>query len=935
MFDLIPTAVQSEMLVAAAALVIVLAVVIVRQASEIRSRRRAEESLRASSVQYRAVVEDQTELVSRSLPDTTLTFINDAYCRYLGKTSDQLTGTKFMDHIPEERRLQVRELLATLSPENPVIHVDQTVRRADGEMRLHAWSDRGVFDDEGRLLEILAVGRDIHDVAAAREAQRRSEEKFAKVFQSTPDSVVITRSSDGKIVEANDSFLRRMGADYEQVIGSRVSDWLQWEDPDLRDSYFNLLGSDRAGKGMEVRFRANDGTPLDVSLTGRLIEIDGEPCALSISHSLADRRRAESAIRQSEHQLRQVIDLVPQLIFARDAEGKILLVNQAAAAAYGRPVSELVGQHLADVQPDKSEVERFLKSDQAILESGHPQFVADQLFHDADGRALHIQTTKIPFTDAATGEPAVLGASVDITDSKAAEDALRASEARFSEIIDLAPDAVISIDRERRILMASKAVTAIFGYDPEELIGQPIEILLPERFRSGHGDLIEKFRASSDITRDMNRRGKVMGLRKEGTEFPAEASIGKIGDDGNSEFIVLLHDITEREQAEAELRQAQKMEAVGQLTGGVAHDFNNLLTVILGNLQLLERRIDDGPQTQRMITTAINAAQRGGDLTHRLLAFARRQPLDPRVTDLNRLVTETVALISRTIGENIIVSVEAMDGLWAGNIDPTQLQSALLNLAINAGHAMPSGGRLVIAMDNISIDAAMAGRLSDELAPGDYVAVSVRDEGLGMAPEVADRAFDPFFTTKGVGEGSGLGLSMVYGFARQSGGDARIESRQGRGTTVWLYLPRATEAEIAGPDPRPEKETHGTEAVLVVEDNSEVREIAVEHLLNRGYSVIEAVDGLDALRLLQTERNIDVLFTDIVLPKGLNGTELAATARRLRPRLKILLTSGNTRIDIGGEFSEGDGYAFLPKPYLGEELANTMRTLIEDQGIQA
>ena len=372
------------------------------------------------------------------------------------------------------------------------------------------------------------------------------------------------------------------------------------------------------------------------------------------------------------------------------------------------------------------------------------------------------------------------------------------------------------------------------------------------------------------------------------------------------------------------------MEAVGQLTGGVAHDFNNLLTVVLGNLQLLERKLNDDPESAKLAATAIRATRRGGELTHRLLAFARRQSLEPKSVDLNQLVRESEGLLSSTMGETVTVEVEtgAAEELWMTRVDPAQMQNALLNLAINASQAMPDGGTLTVSIENRSISARGAEQFED-FAPGDYVAMTISDSGSGMRGEVAARAFDPFFTTKQVGEGSGLGLSMVYGFAKQTGGTALIDSVIGRGTAITLLLPRAEPEERHLEDvPAPAGDASG-ETVLVVEDDEDVRQIAVGLLHDRGYQVVEASNGHEALRILQERPRFDVLCTDIVMPGGMSGMGLASAARDLHPSLRVLMTSGDAKGDPSDDFKLETGFAFLAKPYSGEQLSITLRTLVE------
>jgi signal transduction histidine kinase len=390
----------------------------------------------------------------------------------------------------------------------------------------------------------------------------------------------------------------------------------------------------------------------------------------------------------------------------------------------------------------------------------------------------------------------------------------------------------------------------------------------------------------------------------------------------------------ELKEAHEALRQAQKMEAVGQLTGGIAHDFNNLLTGVIGSLDMMQRRISQGQtdRIERYTSAALTSANRAAALTHRLLAFARRQPLDPKPVNANRLVMDIEDLLRRTIGEAVRLEIVTAGGLWQTLCDPHQLESAIVNLAINARDAMPNGGTLTIETCNAHLDDAYAAK-QREVKPGQYICICVSDTGTGMTREVIDKAFDPFFTTKDVGQGTGLGLSMVYGFARQSEGYARIYSEIGQGTTVKLYLPRyygeAEQQEAAKQELSDEHRAQHGETVLVVEDEDAVRGLVMDVLEELGYNALEAMDGPTGLQVLQSDAKIDLLVTDVGLP-GLNGRDLATAARTVRPDLKILFITGYAEnAAIAGGFLE-PGMRMITKPFAIETLATRIRDMIEE-----
>jgi PAS domain S-box-containing protein len=391
---------------------------------------------------------------------------------------------------------------------------------------------------------------------------------------------------------------------------------------------------------------------------------------------------------------------------------------------------------------------------------------------------------------------------------------------------------------------------------------------------------------------------------------------------------------TEQLQAKEEaLRQSQKMEAIGQLTGGVAHDFNNLLQVIIGNLDTITRNLsDDAPRLKRAAGQALNGARRAASLTQRLLAFSRRQPLDPKPVNVNALVTGLSEMAHRTLGETVGVETVLAAGLWQVEADANELESAILNLAVNARDAMPDGGCLTIETTNAHIDEAYATNYA-ELVPGQYVCISVSDTGKGMDPATVGRAFEPFFTTKPVGKGTGLGLSQVYGFVKQSGGHIKIYSEIGEGTTVKIYLPRLASDIIAVEDDDQSiiPDGDGHETILVLEDDDDVRTYSVEILRELGYRVIEAHDGPSALRLLERQTRVDLLFSDVVLPGGMTGAQVAEQARQLRPELKVLFTTGYARNAIIHQGRLDKGVRLITKPFNAADLAVKVRDILDNQ----
>ena len=509
----------------------------------------------------------------------------------------------------------------------------------------------------------------------------------------------------------------------------------------------------------------------------------------------------------------------------------------------------------------------------------------------------------------------------------AVEQELRESESRYRAIFETAVDAIIVSDQHGIIREFSKAAEAMTGYRAAELIGQNMRVLLPPTMRR---------EPDRHTARYLWTVRELEVCRKDGSVFPAHLSIAEWWAGGHRHFTGILRDLSahhqeqlERTKLEAQLHQAQKMEAIGNLTGGMAHDFNNMLGVIIGNIDLLRDMKGDDPDIDELTREALDAAFRGADLTRRLLAFARQQPLRPQRVDVNELVSGITRLLRRTLGEDVEISLDLALELWPIVVDPAQLEASLTNLATNARDAMADGGRLMMVTGNRTLDADYAAQHT-EVVPGGYVMLEVSDTGCGMTPEVMHRIFEPFFTTKSRDKGTGLGLSMVFGFIKQSGGHIGVYSEPGIGTTFRLFLPRMTKDVPAVEDDTVVPLVHGKgETVLVVEDNEALRRVVSRQLGELGYRVLAAEDAAAGLELLDRQ-NIDLLLTDVVMPGGINGRELARRARQRWPGIKIVFTSGFSEARLNGDTGPLAACTpLLSKPYRKEELASAAREALD------
>ena len=633
---------------------------------------------------------------------------------------------------------------------------------------------------------------------------------------------------------------------------------------------------------------------------------------------------------------RLLIDsIIDYAIYMLDADGVVTSWNPGAQRFKGYTADEIIGRHFSLFYTEEDRA-AGLPSKALATAAQEGRFEREGWRVRKDGTRFwaHVVIDPIRGDDGALIGFAKI--TRDLTERREAEEALRQSEQQFRLLVQGVADyAIYMLDPRGRVSSWNLGAQRIKGYSQSEIVGQHFSRFYTEEDRAAGAP------AAGLATAEREGRWETEGwrVRKDGSRFWAHVIIDCIRDDSGKVigFAKITRDITERretqralEQAQQALFQSQKMEAVGQLTGGVAHDFNNLLTVIIGGLDTLKR---SGPgeavRRTRALDMALHAAERAASLTSRLLAFSRRQPLQPTPTDLNILVRNMTELLHRTLGEAVELEGVLAPRLWQAEVDQNQLESAILNLAVNARDAMPAGGKLTIATENTHLDAAYSAT-DAEVLPGQYVAVAVSDTGSGMSKETLARAFEPFYTTKEVGRGTGLGLSMVYGFVKQSGGHVTIYSEPDQGTTVKLYLPRYTGAgAIEANRPRcMSPPASAGEVVLVVEDNDAVRTYSVMSLTELGYVVLEARHAEAALAILSGPSRIDLLFTDVVLP-GVSGRVLVDKAMALRPDLKVLFTTGYSRDAIVHQGRLDAGVQLISKPFTFDQLAARVRDTLD------
>jgi PAS domain S-box-containing protein len=750
----------------------------------------------------------------------------------------------------------------------------------------------------------------------------------------------------------NDAYSQFAAGRHPQLLGSEVrAGWPEVADFNDHIMKVGLSGGTLAYRDQELTLHRN-GKPEQVWMNldySPLIDETGEPAGvIAIVVETTERVLADRRDETQKRRLAEMFEQGPSFMALLEGPNHRF---EFANASYLRLIGgrELIGKTVAEALPDAAS-QGYLNKLNEVFASGKSFSSADSRYamEAVPGGAIderYIDFIYQPLKDTTGQVTGIFVEGVDVTERKRAEAALHqlnetleqrirertaqllSTEALIATFYNHSSEyhAVIAETEEGRFRYeeANPALLRMYGKSRAEIIGHTVdEVFMPETAAELTAHLQSCLRVGTPYRYE--RRNGAAIVEAVATPVPKADGVTR-------RLVVSARDVTEHRNLEQQLRQSQKMEAVGQLTGGLAHDFNNLLTGVTGSLELMEKRFEQRRlnDIDRYLHAAKSAAKRAAALTHRLLAFSRRQTLDPKPTDVNALVSDMEELIRRTIGPHITFEFVAAIGLWKTLTDSHQLENALLNLCINARDAMPHGGRLTVETCNRWIDER--GAKTRDLAAGQYISLCVTDNGTGMSPEIISRAFDPFFTTKPLGEGTGLGLSMVYGFARQSGGQTRIYSEEGKGTMVCLYLPRCAEAhqETATEEETPQLEhTKLGETVLVVDDEQTVRMLITDVLEELGYRAIEAGDGKAGLQILESKRPIDLLITDVGLPGGMNGRQLADAGTALRPALKVLFITGYAENAVIGDGHLKPGMHILTKPFAMDELARRIGSIM-------
>jgi PAS domain S-box-containing protein len=787
-----------------------------------------------------------------------------------------------------------------------------------------------IKNKDGKIVNAICQHRDITERKQAEETLRESDERFRLAFENANTGVCLVDLA-GNLTKVNNKMCEIFGYTKEELERMTVNDIAHPEDIDKSPEFIQETLQGKIDRGtFEKRYFHKKGHVVTCQVSSSLVRnAEGSPLYfISHIHDITDRKRLEEILEKEREELKLIIDSSPIIVFYKDKEGRFIRVNKTFADALKIPEEDFVGKTVFDLYSPQI-AQGMTDDDQEVLQSGRPKLRIVEQYESASG-IRWVQADKIPICDKNGMPIGLIGFAQDITDRKQTEEALRESEEKYRDLVENINDILYATDEKGIITYIAPSVEFFSRYTPSEIIGRSFSEFV---YQEDVPYIMEKFQ--QDVSghtepheyRMVTKSGAVRWVRTSSRPFFRETrAVGLRG---------VMTDITERKHAEEEkvvlvdqLRQSQKMEAIGRLAGGVAHDFNNLLTVIKGYCQLSLVEMKEGDPLREAFEVINKATEKAADLIRQLLAFSRRQIMEMRVLNLNSLLQNLDKMLRRIIGEDIELVTLLGEDLGRVKTDPGQIEQVVMNLAVNAKDAMPKGGKLIIETANVELDEAYA-HAHVAVTPGRYVMIAVSDTGAGMAPEVRDRVFEPFFTTKEKGKGTGLGLSTVYGIVKQSSGNIWVYSEPGKGTTFKIYLPHVDEpaeklkAQVVG-----EELPHGSETILIVEDDEEVRNLAVRILKAQGYIVLDGSYGDEAVNVCRKHKGpIHLLVTDVVMP-GMDGRALSERLSHLHPGMKVLYMSGYTDDAIVHHGVIGKGMNYIQKPFTVNGLTRKVREVL-------
>jgi len=889
---------------------------------------RPDKTPRAEGDMSRLLIEGTPSLVCGLAPDGTTTFVNPAVERATGYTAAELVGRNWWEVLyPGPERRQVEALLPRVAA-GDVGEYEMTLTARDGTRRTILWNSMSRRDAAGAVAEIIGFGHDITERKRAETALRRSEERFRSLLEYLPDVAVQGYDPDGTVRYWNPASEKIYGWRAAEAIGRDLGELII--PPEIRPLFEKGLAAgaamDHTGPFMpatEALLLRKDGSRVPVFSMHMAVCQEGQgPMLFCIDVDLSERRRAEEALRHSEARYRALVEQQVDTVCRWTPDGTLTFVNEAYCRAFGRRRAELLGTSWFDLVPEaeRARVQAFYRG---VAEN--PRVVTyEHAVRAAGGEERSYQWIDCPIYDPAGDLLEFQSVGRDVTDLRCAEQARQASQRQYRRLVEQMNEGLCTVDDDLRVTFANARMCEILGLDHDALVGQKLHELLETPPETRQRQMLAERRQGRSAIYEVTLR--VRGGREAHVRMSSQPLVDEEGTFRGA--LAVVTDLTEHKRLERRLEEAQHIEALGRLAGGVAHDFNNQMTVVQGYCRLLQQQLPPGDPVRTAIDEIANAADRATQVTAQLLAFSRKQMLNPTVVDLNEVLRQMENPLGRVLGESVRLRVIGQAERSTAWVDRPSLERALANLAVNASDAMPDGGELTMETATVRRAPGRADGRADA-PPGLYVLLAVRDTGVGMDAETRRRVFEPFFTTKEVGKGTGLGLSMVYGFVRQSGGFLEVDSAPGQGTTCRIFLPwvarpaaDAAPADVAAAQELP----GGTEALLVAEDDQSVRDFAAGVLRRCGYTVHTAASGQEALRRAEAKGAEPALaLVDVVMPQ-MRGPELVRTLRRRHPDLAAVYISGYAHLEAADSAEEDE---LLTKPFTPAALAQAVRRALD------
>ncbi len=891
--------------------------VIVGIARDLTERRRAEAALHESEAKYHDLIETMPDGYYLSTSAGRFVEVNPAFCRMLGYSNDEMLAMNIPETLyfhPSERKGEFR--FSGFSPASEVYRL----KRKDGTEAWFEDSARYILDESGKIIYHEGISRDITDRKHAEEALKASESRFRAVIENIYDAIIFL-DEKGKITDClNPRSLERFtGLAMNAQMGKSAFESVHPDDMANVRNKFSLTSKQGEPFSVEYRVKSRDNSWTWVEAAGRNMLSD--PLIKSIVvhiREIEDRKRAQMLLIESEERYRMLVDKSPDAIVVYRDE-KVVYVNPASLKPMAADSAEqLIGISIFDfVHPDSKDIVVSRVKEMMRTQKAPP--LQEMKILGLDGKTLEaeVRAAPVPYL----GKPSIQLVIRDITPRKKVEEQLRLQ----SVALNTAANGIVITDRDGHIVWANSAFESLTGYTIAEALGKnPREII-----RSGKHDR-EFYKSLWDtILSGRVWRGEIINKRKDGNLYTEEMTIAPVRDDHAeiTHFVAVKQDISDRKLLQEQFLQSQKLESIGQLAGGVAHDYNNILSVIIGYAHLLKRKFKGDPENEKPLDAILAAARRAASLTEQLLVFARKEMISPKIINVNSSIESIEKMLQRIIGENINLVFHPGRDVRNIKIDPSQFDQILVNLATNSRDAIKGIGTIAIETMNVSIDEDYV-KYHAGLTVGEFVKLSFTDTGMGMDEETVKRIFEPFFTTKEKGQGTGLGLSTVYGIVKQNNGYIYATSKLGEGTTFEIYLPPSYEEADRTLEQSSEISVLGTETILVVEDQVDILELTKASLEKYGFCVLTAIEPNEALRLCESyDGTIHLLLTDVIMPV-MSGKSLRERVKTLRPKIKTLFMSGYTANELSPEGILAEGIDFIQKPFTPAELANKVSEVL-------